>query len=81
MNKKKIIGLLAAGLIAAVATTNLNIATQESGLSEVSLANVEALAQESANDHCNRLCYDAPSWYCLLETPTSYIYCLNRYPK
>ena len=44
MNKKKIIGLLAAGLIAAVATTNLNIATQESGLSEVSLANVEALA-------------------------------------
>ena len=46
MNKKKFFGLLAAGLIAAVATTNLNLVSNEKGLSGASLANIEALAIE-----------------------------------
>ena len=52
MNKKKIFGLLAAGLIAAVATTNLNIVSNEKGLSNISLANVEMLAYGESGYSC-----------------------------
>ena len=44
MNKKIYFGLLAIGAVAVIATTNLNIASNKKGLSEISLANVEALA-------------------------------------
>ena len=46
MNNKKILGIFAALAIAVVTAFNVNINSQEKGLSDVSLANVEALAQE-----------------------------------
>ena len=56
MNKKKIFGLLAAGLIAAVATTNLNLVSSEKGLSGAFLANIEALASED-DDYAPSNCW------------------------
>ena len=49
MNKKKIFGSIAVLAIAALAAFNVNINTQEDGLSDVSLNNVEALASETPN--------------------------------
>ena len=45
--KKKIFGSLAVLIIAAITAFNVNINSQEEGLSDVSLANVEALASET----------------------------------
>ena len=45
--KNKIFGSIAILAIAAIAAFNMNINTNENGLSEVSLANVEALASET----------------------------------
>lgn len=45
MNKKLFICILAAGSIAAVAMTNLNIVSNQKDLSNLTLANVEALAE------------------------------------
>ena len=44
--RKKILGLLAILIITVVAVVNLNIATNNEVLSELSLANVQALAVE-----------------------------------
>ena len=54
--KKKIFGSLAVFAIAAIATFNVNVNTQDNGLSDVSLDNVEALAQEAveATITCNQ---------------------------
>ena len=71
--RKKILGLTAAGSIAVTAVINMNIATQESGLSEVSLSNIEALAGGEiivdticiqANDFCEEAPVpEDPYWY------------------
>jgi hypothetical protein len=45
MNKKKIFGFLAVLIIAAGAVWNVNLNSQKNDLSALSLANVEALAQ------------------------------------
>ena len=78
--KKKIFGSIAVLAIAVIATFNVNVNAQESGLSDVSLDNVEALASETSSGHCSRLCWSSPVWYCVLESSTSYIYCFERYP-
>jgi hypothetical protein len=46
MNKKKIFGFLAVMVIAAGAAWNVNLNSQKSDLSDISLVNVEVLAQE-----------------------------------
>ena len=46
MNKNKIFGLVAVLVIAAMVAVNVNINSQEKGLSDIYLANVEALANE-----------------------------------
>jgi len=51
--KKKFFGSLAVLAIAAVAAFNVNVNTQENGLSDVSLDNVEALASESISAMCS----------------------------
>ena len=51
--KKKVFGSIAVLAIAAMAAFNVNIKTQENGLSDVSLANVEALASESLPNGCS----------------------------
>jgi hypothetical protein len=59
--KKKIFGSLIVIAIAAVAVFNLNLNTQENDLSALSLANVEALAQETAKpgDPCYKGSYNS----------------------
>jgi hypothetical protein len=51
--KKKILGGTALLAIAAVAAWNMNLNSQGNDLSDVSLANVEALAQESGGNSCS----------------------------
>ena len=52
MSNKKIFILIAAFLIATISTFNVSINSNERGLSNVSLNNVEALAQESGSPSC-----------------------------
>ena len=55
MNKNKFFGYLAVFAIAAMAAWNVNVNSQMSGMSVLSIANVEALAQnESGSD---KTCY------------------------
>ncbi len=46
MNKKSISGLLAVVMIAAVAALNVSLNSQKDVLSDISLENVEAIAEE-----------------------------------
>ena len=52
MRNKKIFILIAVFSIATISAFNLSINTSESGLSNVSLDNVEALAQETSMPGC-----------------------------
>jgi hypothetical protein len=56
MNKKVLYGI-AALAIAALSVLNVNFNSQQSSLSDVSLANVEALAQELLAPSYNYTCY------------------------
>jgi len=53
MIRKKILGLTAAAMILLGVVANVNIATQKNGLSDISLANVEALAGETTIIFCD----------------------------
>ena len=55
MINKKIIGSIAVLAIAAITAFNVNVNTQETRLSDVSLDNVEALASESSAYFCLNL--------------------------
>ena len=55
MNKKKFLGSLAILVIATITAFNVNVNTQETRLSDVSLDNVEALASESSAYFCLNL--------------------------
>ena len=50
--KRKILGSIAVLAIAALTAFNVNINTQENGLSDISLDNVEALATEQLSSTC-----------------------------
>ena len=52
MNRKKFFGSIAVLAIAAMTAFNVNVSSKESGLSGVSLDNVEALASEYIYIHC-----------------------------
>lgn len=52
MNKKRLLNCIAIVAIAISAALNTSINTGENGLSDISLDNVEALAQESNNINC-----------------------------
>jgi hypothetical protein len=56
--KKKILIGLAAVAVATIAAVNITIYSQNSDLSALSLANVEALAQESGRGWCYGGCRD-----------------------
>jgi hypothetical protein len=57
--KKKIFGGIALLAIAATAVWNVNLNSQSNDLSAVSLANIEALAQEGSGVNCF---YDPANW-------------------
>ena len=85
MNKKKIFGSITVLAIAAMVAFNVNINSQEKVLSEVSLANIEALADESGGTSAG-ICYikvgpfaeearyGSRSYWCNSETDASTIY-------
>ena len=50
--KRKILGSIAVFAIAALTAFNVNMNSQENGLSDISLDNVEALASEYIYIHC-----------------------------
>jgi hypothetical protein len=54
--KKKILGGIAVMAIAAVTAFNVNFTTQDNNLSDISLANVEALAQNESGTG-GKTCY------------------------
>jgi len=60
--KKKIFGIVAILLIAVVTAWNVNLGSKTTGMSNVMLANVEALAQESNTPppscSCSKKCDD-----------------------
>ena len=60
MNRKKLLGLTAAAMIVLGVVANVKIATQKSGLSDISLANVEALAgwEITVGRPCAQTCID-----------------------
>jgi len=53
MNKNKIFGSIAVLAIAAMIAFNVSIYSQEKGLSDITLANVEALAQNEDDADCS----------------------------
>jgi predicted membrane chloride channel (bestrophin family) len=80
--KKKFLYGISVLAIAAVAVINITLSNgKTNSLSDLQLANVEALAQESSSSHCNRLCEDWPFTYCVLESSTAYIFCFYKYPR
>ena len=52
MNKKIFYGV-AVCVVAAIAAWNVNFSSQTKGMSDISLSNVEALAQETTNCPCS----------------------------
>jgi hypothetical protein len=60
MKNKKLFGSIAVLAIAAMAAFNMNINADENGLSNVSLDNVEALANETAFE--SEKCYQTVSY-------------------
>jgi predicted negative regulator of RcsB-dependent stress response len=78
---KKILCLVTVVAIAMTTGWNVMQSRNETVLSNVALANMEALADENASDHCSTYCEEWPLTYCVLETSTSYIYCMEKYPK
>jgi hypothetical protein len=70
MNKKKIFGFLAVMVIAAVAVWNLSLGLKKSDLSNVSLANIEALASSEKgcisrpNDNDGDCTTDGTFYFC-----------------
>jgi hypothetical protein len=62
--KKKIFGVIAIVAIAAAAAWNVNCNSQSSKLSDISLANVEALAQESGGGY-GYVCCDGHNIQCI----------------
>jgi hypothetical protein len=81
--KKIILGGVAAIVIAALAVVNVNLNSQNDNLlSDIALANVEALAQEVGNSsYCGTLCFYWPTTYCILESSTAYTFCFEKYPR
>jgi hypothetical protein len=70
MNKKKIFGFIAVMVIAAVAVWNVNLNSQKSDLSDVNLANIEALAGEDLSELLGFVwnVYYLPTPYCCALT-------------
>ena len=82
--KNKILGSIAVLAIAIAIAINVNLnSNNDNGLSSVSLANLEALANE--NDYtsklCESYCFDYQYSTCIIETNISYIFCPQRIPK
>jgi hypothetical protein len=75
MNKKKIFGSLAVLVIAAMAAINVRVNSWDndlSGLSDMSLSNIEALAWEYPTITCIATCQWDPSYNCAVYVLDNY---------
>ena len=84
MNIKKIIKLIFCFVVLAIAAIiafNINANSKVDGLSGISIANVEALAQREAGEaDCGAWCIDSRDWDCVLVTNWGNTYtCYYRY--
>ena len=77
---KKLIGSIAVIAIAALTAFNVNVNSKESGLSEVSLANVEALASEISVYSCYAYCHQYLWHYCIIRNGSDVVVCNDKYP-
>ena len=68
--KNKIFGGMAVLIITAVAMFNMNIGSKSSKLSDISLANVEALAEENVSGIIE--CLNTGELYCYLTNKSAY---------
>ena len=68
--KKKLFYGIAVIAIAVVAAWNVNVTSKGSGLSDISLANVEALAQEGGNN-----CFNNNDWSCCCNKDATNLGC------
>lgn len=65
---KKIIRVAFAATFACIAGYGVYTSQQESGLSELALANIEALANgEGSSTDCQVYCYQCPGWDCIIS--------------
>jgi len=78
---KKILTWIAVVATVAIAGWNVSQNRSDNEVSDVALANIEALAQGESSDYCNQYCSTWPFTYCVLETSTSYIFCMEKYPN
>ena len=83
MKKKILSGLFALALLVATGYGVSKTMQSEADLSDLALANVEALAQnESGGDlFCNYYCSWWPSTTCYVESSIGYHFCFEKYHK
>lgn len=75
--KKKVLGSLAVITIAVVTMFNVGLSTLEDGFSSISLANVEALANDENHDvDCSK-----EGGECTIAGPNGYIIIVKNYQK
>ena len=83
--KRNIIKAALFAVFAFVAGYGVYTSQKETAMSDLAMANVEAnveaLARNESSENCERLCYSWPTTYCVLESSTAYIYCMERYPR
>ena len=72
--KRNMIKVALFAVFAFVAGYGVYTSQKETAMSDLAMANVEA-------ENCERLCYSWPTTYCVLESSTAYIYCMERYPR
>ena len=75
MMKKNIIRAALFAVFAFVAGYGVYTSQKETAMSDLAMANVEALARNESSENCERLCYSWPTTYCVLES-SSLLGCL-----
>lgn len=80
--KKTYCGIILAALFI-VMHSNYQKKQNKGNLSDLALANIEALTSDENTDieHCERLCQEWQNVICVLETSSRHIICLDKYPK
>lgn len=76
---KKIIGGIAVAAIALTMALNMNFSTKNNNLSNISLANVEALAQGEGYVDCYCMSWNTSEWCMLFWSDGDYWWVPNAY--
>lgn len=77
--KKKVLGVFVVAVIAAVTGWNYNRSMNEAAISDLALANLEALASNEGSSDCERLCTRS-GYMCIINfTDGTSISCPGRW--